>query len=87
MNNIFKIIEFVTKWQLENDSNFKVLPTDEHASLVFNHENQIYKFIFSNKLKRDDCRLRIPKELLVIYNHMLEQEDGFTYYLFTKGDK
>ena len=84
--NITKIIDYISKWQKENDFNFKVLPNDEHSSLVFNHKNQIYRFIFSNKFKRDKCRLSIPKELQINYDYMIEQEDGFTYYLFTEGD-
>lgn len=86
MNNIIKIIEFITKWQQENDSDFKVVPNDNHSSLVFNHKNQIYKFTFSTQIKRDRCRLNIPNELMNNYQYMVEQEDGFTYYLFAEGD-
>lgn len=86
MNNIFKIIEYINDWQKEHDFDFKLLPIDEHSSLIFNHENQIYRFIFSNKYKRDECRLNIPLELIEHYDYMIEQEEGFTYYLFTKGD-
>ena len=86
MNNKIKIIKYITKWQRENDFDFKTLPIDEHYYLIFNHESQIYKFVFSNKYKRDECRLSIPLELIEPYQYMIEQEDGFTYYLFTKGD-
>lgn len=86
MENIFKIIEYIINWQKENDSDFKTVPIDEHSHLVFNHKNQIYRFIFSDKYKRDGCRLNIPRELMTNYPYMLEQEDGFTYYLFTEGD-
>lgn len=86
MNDIFKIIDYIINWQQENDSEFKTLPIDEHSHLVFNHKNQIYRFIFSNKHKRDMCRLSIPRELINDYHYMIEQEDGFTFYLFTEGD-
>lgn len=83
---VFDIIKFITNWQIENDSEFTVLPNDKHSVLIFNHKNQIYKFIFSNKHKREMCRLRIPHELLNQYQFMIEQEDGFTYYLLSEGD-
>lgn len=83
---VFDIIKFIINWQIENDSEFTVLPNDEHSTLIFNHKNQIYKFIFSNKHKREMCRLRIPHELLNQYQFMIEQEDGFTYYLLSEGD-
>ena len=83
---VFDIIKFITNWQIENDSEFTVLPNDEHSALIFNHKNQIYKFIFSNKHKREMCRLRIPHELLNQYQFMIEHEDGFTYYLLSEGD-
>ena len=81
MNNIFKIITYVYDWQSKHDKDFQSLPVDSHSALIFNHENQIYKFLFSNKHKRDECRLTIPFELIENYNYMIEQEDGFTYYL------
>lgn len=86
MENIFKIIEYIVNWQNEYDSEFKTIPIDEHSHLIFNHKNQIYRFIFSNKYKRDRCRLNIPMDLMNNYHYMIEQEDGFTYYLFTEGD-
>ena len=86
MNNILKIIEHINNWQKENDLDFQTIPNDEHSSLIFHHKNQIYKFIFSTESKRDKCRLNIPYELLDNYHYMIEQEDGFTYYLFTEGD-
>ena len=85
-NKLFKLIDYINKWQKENDNNFKILPIDEHSYLIFNHKNQIYKFAFSNKHKRDECRLNIPLDILEDYCYMMEQEDGFTYYLFTEGD-
>ena len=84
--SIYEIIKFISLWQIENDSDFTVLPNDDHSSLIFNHKNQIYKFVFSNKHKRELCRLRIPHELLNEYKFMIEQEDGFTYYSISKGD-
>ena len=81
MNNIFKIIKYIRAWQNDNDKDFKMLPNDEHACLIFNHKNQIYKFVFSNKYKRDKCRLSIPIDLQMSYDYMIEQEDGFTYYV------
>lgn len=86
MENIFKIIEYIVNWQNEHDSEFKTIPIDEHSHLIFNHKNQIYRFIFSNKYKRERCRLNIPMDLMNNYHYMIEQEDGFTYYLFTEGD-
>lgn len=84
MNNLFKIIEYIINWQQENDSDFKTVPTDNHSSLIFNHENQIYKFIFSDKHTRDMCRISIPQELMKDYHYMIEQEEGFTFYSFER---
>lgn len=86
MSYIIEIIKFINNWQNTNDENFKTLPNDEHSYLVFNHKNQIFRFVFSNKYKRDKCRRDIPLNLLNNYDYFIEQEDGFTYYLFTKGD-
>lgn len=86
MNNIFKIIKFITNWQNVNDKDFKNLPVDELSSLIFNYKNQIYKFIFSNKYIRQQCISSIPQNLLFEYEYMIEQEDGFTYYKIIKGD-
>ena len=86
MKNIYKIIEYIDTWQKQNDFNFKVLPIDEHSHLIFNYKNQIYDFVFSNKIKREKCRLSIPQELLNDCQYMIEQEMGFTFYYFTEGD-
>lgn len=83
MNNIFKIINYINDWQLKNDNEFKIIPNDNHSYLIFNHKNQIYKFVFSNKYKRNKCVSTIPIELLENYSYIMEQEDGLTYYLIT----
>lgn len=86
MNNIIDIIKFISDWQNEYDNDFKPIPIDEQSTLIFNCKNQIYKFIFSDVYKRNKCRAAIPRKLMTDFTYMIEQEDGFTYYLFTKGD-
>lgn len=86
MNYLYELIEYINSWQKENDIDFKVLPIDEHSHLIFNYKNQIYDFIFSNKIKREKCRLSIPQKLLDNYQYAIEQENGFTFYYLAKGD-
>lgn len=86
METIIEIIKYINAWQKNNDVDFKSIPIDNHSYLIFNHKNQIYRFIFSNDNMRNICRASIPQKLLNNYDYMIEQEDGFTYYLFTEGD-
>ena len=44
---IYKLIEYITNWQKENDSEFKLIPVDDHSAMIFNMGNQEFKFIFS----------------------------------------
>lgn len=84
---IEKIAEFIRNWQNKNDLEFTPIPIDNHSALIFNNGNRIYKFMFSNKHKRDNCKSEIPKEYLSHYDCMIEQEDGFTFYKFNlEGD-
>lgn len=84
-----KIISYIKRWQKENDKEFKPLPTDDHEAIIFNiNGQQIYKFIFSDRYKRDECRLSIPQEYFSdIFFIMIDQEEGFTFYQFNQdGD-
>lgn len=76
------IINYINKWQNINDSDFKVIPTDNHFAMVFNLGNQEYKFIFSSKTKQRECQMSIPNELLTDFTYLIEQEEGLTFYKF-----
>ena len=83
MNKFNDIRNTIINWQKENDNEFKAVPNDEHSALIFNHYGQeIIKFIFSNKEKRELCRRAIHMKIEDKYHLYLEQEEGFTYYLF-----
>lgn len=85
MNNFEELRNFIKNWQNENDKDFKTLPIDNHSSLIFNHENEIHEFIFSNKDLRLKCQSKIPKKLLLNYIQIIEQEKGMTYYTFDRS--
>ena len=85
MNNFNKLREFIKNWQNENDKDFKTLPVDKHSSLIFNHENEINEFVFSNERLRLSCQNNIPQELLKDYVHIINQEKGITYYTFDRS--
>ena len=84
---IKEIIDYISNWQSENDKDFKTLPIDNHSSIIINMGNKEFKFIFSNKYKRDECRINMPIEYLEKFSYMIEQENGFTFYIFNlEGD-
>lgn len=78
-----KLIEFISQWQIENDSEFLPLPVDEHSSIIFNFKNHIHKFIFSNESKRNACKDAIPIELLSQFSYFSETDEGLTYYVLS----
>lgn len=74
-----KIINYISNWQLENDSEFKPVPTDNHSKLIFNYKNKIFTFIFSNQELRDKCKDSLSLE--ISYNYIISNdEDGITFY-------
>ena len=79
---IYKLIEYITNWQKENDFEFKLIPIDGHSAMIFNMGNQEFKFIFSSKYKATECRMSIPSELLEDFVYIIDQEDGLTLYKF-----
>lgn len=77
---MYDVIDYINKWQMTNDSEFKVIPTDNHFAMIFNLGNQEYKFIFSSKAKQRECQMSIPNELLTDFIYLIEQEEGLTFY-------
>ena len=82
MNNFNELRTYIRSWQIKYDKDFKPLPIDEHSSLVFNHKNEIIKFVFSNERIREECRASIPSEYLAHYQYVVEQINEFIYYSF-----
>lgn len=85
MSKYNELREYIKNWQNEHDTSFQVVPTDNHACLIFNHDNEINTFIFSDSYLRNDCMYSIPKELLEDYKLMIDQENGKTYYTFDRS--
>lgn len=87
MDNLMQIRNYIKQWQIENDSNYSILPIDDHKKLIFHNGREIISFDFSDKYLMEECRFSIPRELLKDYIYMIDQEDGFIYYSFNLNNE
>lgn len=76
------LLEKIINFQYKYDSDFKLLPIDNHSALIFNYGSYELKFIFSNENIRKQCinHLNEQYDLNDIFDYFIEQEDGLTYY-------
>ena len=79
--SILNLVKKIQEWQQEHDENYSNVPIDNHSYLIFNCNNCIFKFIFSNELLKNQCRNAFGLDIMEIFDYMVDQEDGFTYYL------
>lgn len=76
------LLEKIINFQYKYDSDFNILPVDDHSTLIFNYGSYELKFIFSNEDIRRQCISYLNElyDLTIIFDYFIEQEDGLTYY-------
>lgn len=84
IDSILNLIKKIKEWQTTHDAEYSNVPVDNHSYLILNANNLIFKFVFSNELLRNQCKNAFNSELLSIFSYMVDQEEGFTYYLINE---
>lgn len=76
------LLEKIINFQYKYDSDFNILPVDDHSTLILNYGSYELKFIFSNEDIRRQCITYLNElyDLTIIFDYFIEQEDGLTYY-------